>query len=267
MLLIDGDASVETKEMIEDYIVEIMSGTPSSQWRVPVIPSGFKKGEGGKINWVSLTGTNKDMEFTGWMDYLNSGVASIFGSTLEDLGIHSQKSQPLWESSREPVIKSTKSLVLGDVLSFLQSYINRIIEKINPDYEIEFVGYEKDDPKEMLDIDKGEVDSWKPLNEKLKEKGFKPIDMTKITNPADLPMNPQVIQAWQAIQGMSGGMEDMEWEGGLSEEDAASGEDNEESLDFGGYGGDFGSGENPKNEPPETKKSLTRRAGTKRIMV
>jgi hypothetical protein len=205
MLLIDGDASVETKEMIEDYVAEIMSGTPSSQWRVPVIPSGFKRGEGGKISWIPLTGTNKEMEFTGWMDYLNSGVASIFGATLEDLGIHSQKSQPLWESSREPIIKSTKSLVLGDVLSFFQSYLNRIIEKINPDYEVEFVGYEKDDPREVLEIDKGEVESYKSLNEKREEKGLKKMD----ADWANIPMNSYAVQLYQGTQ-MGGGMEDME---------------------------------------------------------
>jgi hypothetical protein len=166
------------------------------------------------------------MEFMGWMDYCHSGVAAIFGSTLEDLGIHSQKSQPLWENSREPVLKSTKSLILGDLLSFLQSYINKIIEKVNPNYEIEFVGYERDDPKEVLDLDKGEVESYKTLNEKREEKGLKKLDQPW----ADIPLNPQAVQLYQNEQ-MGGGLEDMEDPDGYY---SGEGEEN------GGYGGDFG---------------------------
>jgi hypothetical protein len=270
MLLIDGDASVQTKEMMEDYLAEVMSGTPSSQWRVPVIPSGFQKGEGGQIKWVSLTSTNRDMEFTTWMDYLNSGVTAIFGATLEDLGIHSQKSQPIYENTREPIIKSTKSLVLGDVLSFLQSYLNRIIEKINSDYQIEFVGYERDDPKEVLGIDKGEVESYKTLNEKREEKGLKKLDAAW----ADIPMNPYTVQLYRDDQmggGMAGmpGMEDMADMEGMEEDGPAPGMDGgKESW------GDFGSGEEPAPEggaedgppPMDFGKSLNK-PGTIRITV
>jgi hypothetical protein len=250
MLLIDGDASQQTVNMIEDYLAEIMSGTPSSQWRVPVLPSGVKKGEGGGgIRWVSLNGTNKEMEFMGWIDYCHSGVAAIFGSTLEDLGIHSQKSQPLWENSREPILKTTKSLILGDLLSFLQSYINRMIEKINPDYEIEFVGYERDDPKEVLDLDKGEVESYKTLNEKREEKGLKKLDQPW----ADIPLNPQAVQLYQNAQ-MGGGMEDVDGY-------AYPGE-GEEAGDYGDDSGKAGKepaqGKEESDEPPDFGKSLNK---------
>jgi hypothetical protein len=270
MLLIDGDASVETKEMMEDYLAEIMTGTPSSQWKVPVIPSGFKQGEGGQIKWVSLTGTNRDMEFNVWMDYLNSGVTSIFGATLEDLGIHSQKSQPIYENSREPIIKSTKSLVLGDVLSFLQSYLNRIVEKINSDYQIEFVGYERDDPKEVLDLDRGEVESYKTLNEKREEKGLKKLDAAW----ADIPMNSYAVQLYQGDQmggGMAGmpGMEDIGDMEGMEEGGPAPGMDGEEQSR-----GDFGSGNEPAPEggagdgtPPMDFGKSMNKPGTMRITV
>jgi hypothetical protein len=260
MLLIDGDASQQTINMIEDYLAEIMSGTPSSQWKIPILPSGVKTGEGsGGIKWVPLTGTNKDMEFMGWIDYCHSGVAAIFGSTLEDLGIHSQKSQPVYENSREPVLKSTKSLILGDLLSFLQSYINRIIEKINPNYEIEFVGYERDDPKEVLNLDKGEVESYKTLNEKREEKGLKKLDQPW----ADIPLNAQAVQLYRESQ-MGGSMGDME-----DPDDYYSGEDKEN----GGYGGgdfdnreDQSPGREGEDKPPDFGKSINK-SETVRIMV
>jgi hypothetical protein len=206
MLLIDGQSSQEIIDEMEEYLTEVMNGT-SGQWRIPILSSGVKKGEGsGGIRWQPLAGTNKDMEFQGWIDFLISGVASIFSCSLEDLGIHSQKSQPVWENSKEPEIRSTKSLILGDILSFLQSYINRIVEKVDPECKIEFVGYERDDPKQILDLDKGEVETYKTLNEKREEKGLK-----KLEQPwADIPLNPHAVQLYQGAQSGGSGMEDLE---------------------------------------------------------
>jgi hypothetical protein len=252
MLLIDGDASQETVQMMEDYLAEILSGSPSNQWRIPIVPSGMKKGESGnKIQFLELHGKNREMEFMQWNDYLHSGVAAIFGSTLEDLGIHSQKSQPVWENNREPIIRSTKGLLLGDTLSFIQDYINRVIEKFFPEYQIEFVGYEKDDPKETLDIDKEEVNSYKTLNEKRGEKGLKPLPHEW----ADIPMSPQAVQLYQG--GQMGGMTDMgEMEGaeGITEEGDETGPGDGEPPDFYGTGGDFGGGEAPDVEPTAAEK-------------
>ena len=241
MLLLDGNANQETVEQMEDYLCDIMSGTTANQWRVPIIPAGNgTSGENNSIKWVSLGGTNKEMEFQGWLDFLTSAIASLFGCSMEELGLHSSKSQPMFEHNTTPEIEASKSLVLGDMLSFLQQYINQILEKAYPGYEIEFVGYERDDPKQILDLTKTELESFKTLNEVRKEKGLKPID----ADWADkCPANPQFVQMYQAAQMDDGGMEDP---------DAAEDEGGE-GADFGGgesdEGGDFGSDEN--EEPGE----------------
>ena len=115
------------------------------------------------------------------------------------------------------------------MLSFLQQYINQILEKAYPGYEIEFVGYERDDPKQILDLTKTELESFKTLNEVRKEKGLKPIE----ADWADkCPANPQFVQMYQAAQmDDGGGMEDME--------------EGEEGGDFGGE--EDGEGENADN--------------------
>lgn len=221
MLLLDGNANQETVEQMEDYLCDIMSGTTANQWRVPIIPAGNgASGENNSIKWVSLGGTNKEMEFQGWLDFLTSAIVSLFGCSMEELGLHSSKSQPMFEHNTTPEIEASKSLVLGDMLAFLQQYINQILEKAYPGYEIEFVGYERDDPKQILDLTKTELESFKTLNEVRKEKGLKPIE----ADWADkCPANPQFVQMYQSAQMDGGGMEDP---------DAA--EDGEET------GGDFG---------------------------
>jgi len=266
MLLIDGDANQETVEMMEDYVCDVMSGNPSSQWRIPIIPSGIKKGEGGGIHWQSLTGTNKEMEYQNWIEFLTSGVLTLFGTSMDDIGLQINKSQPMVERDAKPKIEAGKSAILGHTLTFLQSYLNKIIEKVNPNYSLEFVGYERDDPEQMLNLDKGEVESYKTLNEKRQEKGLKPLDLSEIKNPADIPLSPQAVQLFQHAQ--QGGMMD----GGMG--------------GFGDEGGDGMEGEAPEGgEPPNTdneawnaleaasggeppaEKSLTRSGNTIRIVI
>ncbi|MBR6215849.1 MAG: phage portal protein [Spirochaetaceae bacterium] len=232
MLLLDGNANQETVEQMEDYIADIMSGSVTNQWRVPIIPAGNgKDGEANSIKWISLTGTNKEMEFQNWLDFLTSAIVSLFGCSMEELGLHSSKSQAMFERNTTPEIEASKSLILGDMLSYMQQFINQIVEKAFPGYEIEFVGYERDDPKQILDLTKGELESYKTLNEVRKEKGLKPIE----ADWADkCPANPQLVQMYQSSQMDGGGMEDP---------DAA--EDGEENTDF---GGDFGDEENADGE-------------------
>ena len=236
MLLIDGNASQETVELMEDYIADIMSGTAASQWRVPIIPAGNGKGaEANQIKWVSLTGTNKEMEFQGWLDFLTSGIVSLFGCSMEELGLHSSKSQPVFERNTAPEIEASKSLVLGDMLSFLQQYINKILEKVFPEYELEFVGYERDDPKQVLDLTKGELETYKTLNEVRKEKGLPPLEAKWAD---ECPANAQFVQMYQGAQG-GGGMEDAEGDfDGMGDDDGAGWIDGED-----GDGGGTDSGE------------------------
>jgi hypothetical protein len=61
-------------------------------------------------------------------------------------------------------------------------------------------------------LDEKEVRTWKTVNEKRAEKGLDPIDLSKVENPADLPMNVQLVQLFQSQQaqdGMGGDMGDL----------------------------------------------------------
>lgn len=248
MLLLDGNASQETVEEMEDYLYDIMSGSTANQWRVPIIPAGNGKGadNANSIKWVSLNGTNQEMQFQQWNDFLTSAIVSLFGCSMEELGLQSSKSQPVFERNTSPEIEASKSLVMGDVLSFLQQYLNRIIEKAFPDYELEFVGYERDDPKQVLDFSKGELESYKTLNEIRKEKGLPPLESEFANN---CPANPQLTQMYQNEQAQSQGS-------GL--EDAGEMDDTEQQGDFGDENEDWGdiTVENAKIDDEEMHKSL-----------
>ena len=216
MLLLSSDANSDVIDEMEDYIAEIMSGGPLNQWRIPIIPSGDKDA---KLEWKAIN-TNREMEFQAWLDYLSSGVMALFGCSADELGIQSQKSQAMFENGGSDRMAAAKSSLLGDLLVFFEAYLNKIIAKINPDYVLEFVGYEKDNPNTVADLDEKEVRTWKSINEKRAEKGLDPIDLSKVVNGADLPMNVQLVQMFQSQQAMGDeGMGDFggEEEGGFEE--------------------------------------------------
>ena len=231
MLLINGDADSDRVAEMEDYIAEIMSGGPLNQWRIPIIPSGSKDDS---IEWKPLAGNNREMEFQAWNDYLTSAVVALFGCSLDELGIQSQKSQAMFENGGNDRMTASKSALLGDLLVFLESYVNKIVSKIDPDYMLEFVGYEKDNPNTQADLDEKECRTWKTINEKRAEKGLDPIDLNKVENGADLPMNVQMVQIFQANQAQAG-MGD-----GMGGEDDGTGEGGD---DWQNYGDDNENGE------------------------
>ena len=196
MLLLNSDANSDVIDEMEDYIAEIMSGGPLNQWRIPIIPSGDKDA---KLEWKALN-TKREMEFQAWLDYLSSGVMALFGCSADELGIQSQKSQAMFENSGTDRMAAAKSSLLGDLLVFFEAYLNKIVTKINPDYVLEFVGYEKENPNTVADLDEKEIRTWKSINEKRAEKGLDAIDLSKIENPADLPMNAHLVQLYQSQQ-------------------------------------------------------------------
>jgi len=241
ILLLQGDADTEEIEEIEDYIANLLSGPPTAQWHVPIIPSGRPDGsaEGGnrKFEWIDLHGTSKEMEFREWFDLQLSGVVSLFGETMESLGLHSQKSQALIGADITPRVESTKSLVLGDTLTFLQKHFNQILEFKDPEYEVEIVGYEKDDPKITIEIDKEEVGNWKSIDEKRIEKGLEPFEKPW----SQVPLNPYVLQLMGQEQAgpfggdMGGGEFGEEEEPGDMEDETEGEEEDEGSADGAGW--------------------------------
>lgn len=198
MLLLQGDADTEEVEMIEDYLVNIMSGGPASKWHVPIIPAG--KGSSGsperKFEWVSLQGSNKDMEFSQWTEFLWSGIASLFGIDLEALGIRTSKSTSVLGDNATPRIESSKSRGLGSILGFLESHYQKILDKIDPLFDFEFVGYERDDPDAKSKLREADLRTYKTIDELRAEADLKPFKQSW----SMMPLNPTAVQIMQMEQ-------------------------------------------------------------------
>lgn len=208
MLLLQGDADTEEVEMIEDYLVDIMSGGPVAKWHIPIIPAGRNPtpdgtggNEGRKFEWVSLQGSNKDMEFSQWTEFLWSSVTAIFGVDLEEMGIRTSKSTAIIGQNTAPRLEASKSRGLGFMLGFLQGHLQKILDKVDPRYQLEFLGYEKDDPMQKMQIRESQLRTSKTIDELRVEDGDEPFEQPW----SKIPLNPYVVQMSQGAAAMGGG--------------------------------------------------------------
>ena len=253
-ILLNGDAGMSDVEMIQDYIIDIMSGGPSSKWKIPIIPSGMGK-DGNSTNalqWVNFRNTSREMEFVEWTDMLWSAVCALFGTDMEELGLKSSKSAPMLGANVAPRMEESKSRGLSTVLTFLESHFQKILDRIDDRIDFEFIGYEKDDPKAKGDREEQELRVFRTIDEIRVEKDLEPFneDWSKI------PLNAYTVQLKQASMmgggGMPGGGEDMGGGPGESEDYRSLMMDQDE-------GDGFGQEESPDGgeEEPVTKKSLS----------
>jgi hypothetical protein len=154
------------------------------------------------------------------------------------------------------------------MLGFLQKHFNKILSYKNPAYEFEFAGYERDDPKVTLDMDRGEIESYKTLNEKRAEKGMEPVDFENVKNPADMPLNSCTVQLFQGLrQGGGSPFGDMEGYEGGEEPDGGGFEPEGEEGGEAGSGSGWDDIEAQQAEGGEMGKSLGGGRGAIRIVI
>lgn len=227
MLLLNGDADLETVEAIEEYVIDLMSSGPNSKWKIPIIPAGMVGGgsEGKRaMEWVNFRSSNREMEYIEWTDHLWSAVAALFGVDLEELGIRTKKTGPVLNDNVAPRIEESKSRGLSSILSMLESHIQKIIDKTGDDWiDFEFIGYERDDPKARNDQREAELRTYRTIDELRIEADLEPFgeDWSKI------PLNPSVVQMVMASQqnAMMGGQPGMGPEGDQEYRDMAFGDE------------------------------------------
>lgn len=205
MLLLQGDADVEEVEVMEDYIINLMSGGPIAKWKIPIVPSGGSGGDR-KIEWVNFQNSNKDMEYSQWTEATWTSVAALFDTDLEELGIRTQKSSSVLGDNVAGKIELSKSRGLSSNLSFLKSHLDKVLAMIDPRMCLKFTGLEPDDIRAKNEAREAELRTIKTIDELRAESDLRPFgeDWSKI------PLNPYVIQLVQASkqgQGPSAGQE------------------------------------------------------------
>lgn len=196
----------------------MISGVYQS-WKTPVVQA--------DVDWIDLQKNNRDMEYNAWMEYLIKQACAIYSIDPTEIGwdiARSGGNGGLFEGNQAERLQHSKDKGLYPLLKFLQRKINKyIVEQINPDFELVFMGLNGMTINEELDMDIKKINSFQTVNEIREKWGLEPLEF------GDIPENSIYYQAKQsASMNQQQGMGMME--GGEEEQNPFAGYE-EESYD------------------------------------
>ena len=178
------------------------------------------------------------MEYSSWMEYLIKIACAIYTIDPTEIGwdISRGGGSSLFEGSQEQRLKHSKDKGLYPLLKFLQRKINRyIVEQINPEYELVFMGLNGLSIEDELKMDIDKLNSFMTVNEIRDKYDLKPIE------EGDSPNNSVYLQAKNMAQQQAMQQQMQETQGNFEEEnpfDAYSDYDEEEENPFDAYSDD-----------------------------
>lgn len=135
----------------------------------------------GDIEWIPLTQNHSDIEFSLWMQYLIRVICAIYqidpseiGFGMKDLG--DGGGGGLSGDNTDAKINQSKDRGLIPLLRHVENYINtNIIDRLDPEFKLEFVGVSDESKQEVLERQEKEVKFKKSVNEIREEDGLPPI--------------------------------------------------------------------------------------------
>lgn len=153
-------------------------------WKTPVIEA--------DVDWIDLQKNNRDMEYSSWIEYLIKIACAVYSIDPSEIGWDISRSNGnggLFEGSQEQRLKHSKDKGLYPLLKFLQRKLNKyIVEQINPDFELVFVGLNGLTIEEELKMDIDKVNSFMTVNEAREKYEMKPLE------GGDAPNNSAFLQ-------------------------------------------------------------------------
>lgn len=145
-------------------------------WKTPVlqVPNG--------IEYINVSQSNRDMEFSQWMNYLVNIVCAVYQIDPAEInfanngGVNSNGGSGLFESSNESKLKNSKDKGLRPLLRFLESLINKyVISRFSDEIVFAFVGIDERTDEEKIDLSTKEVKAFKTIDEVRAEHNLEPL--------------------------------------------------------------------------------------------
>lgn len=171
------------KQQWQSMITGVMQG-----WKTPVVEA--------DVDWIDLQKNNRDMEYSSWMEYLIKLACAIYSIDPTEIGWDISRgsgNSGLFEGSQEERLQHSKDKGLYPLLKFIQRKLNKyIVEQINPDFELVFMGLNGMTISEELDMDIKKLNSFQTVNEIREKYELEPLE------GGDMPENATFFQAKNA---------------------------------------------------------------------
>lgn len=218
----------------------MVSGVENS-WRTPITNAD-------EIQWINMQLSNRDMEFSAWIDFLIKCVTARFQIAPEEINHsygNSGQSQAMGTAPIEEKLKASKDLGLRPLVNFFFEQINRNwLKRVDPLYEVVPVGLDSKGVDAETELLGKQTKIYLTVDESREAVGLEPLGEGR----GDVILDPTWLQFFQNAQAQED--EGEEGEEGWDEEEG----DNQEPEDedpLAGFGlVDAESGE-PVSVPPD----------------
>jgi hypothetical protein len=202
-----------------------------------------------ELQSVNMSQSNRDMEYGQWMSWLLKLATSIFGMDPAELNyVYGPEGQTHQLNQKSPMdrILASKERGLRPLIRSVERWMNEsIIQRMYPDYALEFVGFDAKSEDAKLEFDVKTVRAFRTINEVRAM-----YDMEPLESPvAGMILDPTYINtAWQMSMNDEQGEEGAPEDGGGD----AGGDDFDLDglLSSAGFGGDE---PEPEDAPPEVQ--------------
>lgn len=214
-------------------------------WRSPVLNSD------GKVEWIDMGKTNRDMEFSQWMDFLIKLISGIFQIDPMELGFkygNQGQDKSMFESGTSAKLTASKDKGLKPLLDFAGDDLTKmVVAPIDKDWKLEFVGLDQHTKDDLAKLNRERSQATHTVNELREEMGLESLG-----EHGDIILNPVYVQNVNQQQAMAAGM-------------AGDGQDPDEPPDF--SEDDFASLAGGGDEDDdEAKKSLVVQNGSRKTI-
>jgi hypothetical protein len=138
------------------------------------------------VNWLNVSNTNKEMEYSQWISFLLKVVCGCFQIDPAEIGFvfgNEGQSGALSQQGPGERIAASKERGLRPFLRFVQNLLNfKIIHKLDEDFELRLVGFDEATEARKLDYYNKAVRATLTLNEARAECGQSPLASPAASN-------------------------------------------------------------------------------------
>lgn len=140
-------------------------------WRTPILNAD-------EVQWHSMQGSNKDMEYSAWMDFLIKVACAVY--QMDPIEVNFKYggggNRSMFDTGNRSKLVESKDRGLRPLLRHVAREIDKmIIWPIHPDFTFEFVGLDAMTPKELADLNTQRVRTIYTIDEVRAENDLPPL--------------------------------------------------------------------------------------------
>ena len=121
------------------------------------------------MEFINLHSTNREMEYSAWMDLLTKLACALFSMDPAEIGFNfgnTGQQSSMGSANQVEKIGESRERGLKPLIRFLFSQLNRfVIWQIDPDFEIVAQGLRSNSEKEDLDLDKTRAETYMTIDQ------------------------------------------------------------------------------------------------------